>query len=266
LQFFYVKLTQPGWESFNGDFVGYQFTDGKSDVAIPRNIADRIAALVPCEILDTDGDSLGQGGAAARIASRRSVEATVGTALARQTPEAKAEELKRAHVDAGVAPTREFFTEDQLEQVAATEGIDGLRKLAEPWAVKDRSIPRLIARIVKAQNDFIAAKKLKEEETRAARAAALDEATRKRLEEESAFLEKARVIAADETPNAVGPDGKPVHVKTEPPKNEFAPANPEDPAVIAAQARALEQAAIEQAGADNSAANQAENEQPKDPT
>jgi hypothetical protein len=220
LQSFYVKITQPGWETFAGDYAGYEFKDAVSVHPLPRNICDRIAANVATEILDGD-DNLGQGGVAARIASRRSIEATIGTVSARQTEEAKAAELLQVHQDAGKPPTREFFTEDQLSGLAEAGGIEELRKLAAPWNVKHRSIPGLIQLIIKAQNGFIDAKKQREDDERLARATALDDAMAKRLAEEAEFMKAARVLTTDETPNAVGPDGKSIHVKTEPPKNEM---------------------------------------------
>jgi hypothetical protein len=221
LDFFRVTITQSGWESFSGDYVGYPFLNGVSMVPIPRNIADRICALVTATISNADGDELGQGGAAARIASRRSVEATVGTLMERQTEEAKAAEMLTVCQEAGKAPTREFFTEEQLTAVADLEGIDGLRKLAAPWNVKHRSIPGLISLVVKAQNNFIQAKAQRENDERASRAAALDAAMAARMAEEAEMLSKARVLVSDETPNAVGANGEPIHVKIEPPKTEL---------------------------------------------
>lgn len=213
MQSFHIKITQPGWETFNGDYAGYEFVNGVSAHALPRNICDRIAANVATEILDGE-ENLGQGGVAARIASRRSIEATVGTLLERQTEEAKAGELLLVHQDAGKPPTLEFFTESQLEGLAEAGGIEELRKLAAPWNVKHRSIPGLIALIIKAQNNFIQAKKQRDDDERFNRAAALDAAMAARLAEEAEFMKGARVLA-DQTPNAVGPDGKSIHVKTD---------------------------------------------------
>ncbi|MCK1543417.1 hypothetical protein IVB12_15985 [Bradyrhizobium sp. 179] len=229
MQSYIVKITQPGWDNFSGDMGGYQFENGVSTHPLPRAICDRIAANVSAELIDDTGDNLGQGGAAARIASRRSIESTVGTLLQRQTEEDKAAELLTVHQDAGKPPTHEFFTEEQLTGIAEAGGIDELRKLAAPWNVKHRSIPGLINLILKAQNNFIQVKEQRENDERLARAKALDETLAARMLEEAEQLKKARVLTPDQTPNAVGPDGKPVHV---------------DPA-------------IEQAGADNAAANQA---------
>lgn len=230
MQSYIVKITQPGWENFSGDMGGFQFKDGVSTHPLPRVVCDRIAANVSAEIIDADGENLGQGGAAARIATRGSLDATVGTLLERQSQEAKAAELLQVHQDAGKAPVSEFYTEAQLEGIAEAGGIEELRKLAAPWNVKHRSIPGLINLILKAQNTFIQTKQQRAEDERAARAAALDDAMAIRMREEAEMLKKARVLAADQTPNAVGPDGKPVLAV--------------DPA-------------IQQAGAENSAANEA---------
>jgi hypothetical protein len=213
LQLYIVKITQPGWETFNGDYAGYAFENGVSTHPLPRNICDRIAANLGAEIIDDAGDNLGQGGAAARIATRRSLEATVGTLMERQTAEAKAGELLQGHQDAGKAPTREFFTEAQLEGIAEAGGMDELRKLAAPWNVKHRSIPGLITLILKAQNNFIQVKAQREDDERINRAAALDAAMAARLAEEAEMLAKSRVLTPDETPNAVGADGQPIHVE-----------------------------------------------------
>lgn len=238
MDFYTVKITQPGWEGFSGEYVGYHFKDGVSTTPMPRNQADRVAACVACEIIDAGGDNLGQGGVAARIASGRSVEATVGTALDHMTPEQHAAELLKAYTETGVAPTRDFYTADQLESVASLEGIEGLRKLAEPWKVKDRSIPRLVARIVKAQNDFLNAKKDLEERMRAARAAALDDAQAKQHAEEQALLAKARVLQDDQTPNAVDANGKAIYSPARANGMTIAPAA--DPSLETIKARVRE--------------------------
>lgn len=221
---FKVKITQPGWEAFHGDFAGYLFQDGVSVDPLPRNICDRISALVTTELLDLNDEELGQGGAAARIIARRELEGLVLPALAVQTDEEKDAETKAAFDEAG-AGSREFYNKDQLEAIASTEGIAGIRKVAKPWNVKDRSIPALIKAILKAQADYEAVLEAKKEEERRARAAAGDAAMAEQLRLEQEAFAASRVLSQDTTPNAVGENGEPIHVEqTTPPANEFEPA------------------------------------------
>ncbi len=248
---FFITIKNPGWQAFSGDFCGYQFKDGTSIDPLPRNICDRISGLVVTELTDADGETQGQGGAAARIASRRGLATEVVAPMARMTDDDKDAEQKQAFLDAGDSVKRVFYTQEQLENVATLEGIAGLRLIAKPWSVKDRSIPKLIHLIVKAQNHFAKIQEERLQEERTARAAAGDAAMAEQLRLEEEAMKSARVLVRDETPNAVGPNGEPTYVA--PPANKFVPAPNVDES-----AKVEVIAAIVEAAGENAAANEAE--------
>lgn len=231
---FYVKIKTPGWETFSGDHCGIQFHNGVTVDAVTRRIADRMAALQVVEIINLDGVSQGQGGEASRMVERYSLQTFVREPMPRMTDEEAAAEQKKAFDDAGKPAAKTFYTKDQLTIIAEKEGIAGLRVIAGPWNVKDRSIPKLIELIVKAQNHFVKMKQERIEEVRRTKAAAGDAAIQAQLDEEARLLAGARVLTStDETPNAVDEAGNPIYIApapaAAPPKNEFVPADGPDP-------------------------------------
>ncbi len=208
----YVKILAAGWKNFTGDFCGWEFKDAMSVSPVPRVIADRMSANLHCEISDLDGVELGQGGAAARLAGAKSIAADVTGPLATATEDELAAERAKALHDAGIQVGEKLYTEKELHAVASTEGIEGLRLIAKPYGVKDRSIAKLIVEIIKAQNTHLARKAELIEEQKRVRAAAGDEALKKMLDHEAKIAAAARVLVDDQTPNAIGPDGKAIYV------------------------------------------------------
>ena len=52
---YHVKITAAGWDGFSGDLCGQQFADSVSSEALPQSVIDRIAAIVPCVIVNEKG-------------------------------------------------------------------------------------------------------------------------------------------------------------------------------------------------------------------
>jgi hypothetical protein len=245
-----VKITAPGWEAFNGDFCAMQFTNGISDEPLTRLTIDRMAAIIPCQLLDDDSNELGQAGAGARTVNLADISAPVQDALPTMTDEEFAAEQLVA-LKAGKGPKQsEIFTEEQLKTIADQEGIAGLRSIGTKWNAKERSINKLIFEIMKAQSAYASRKKEFDDEQTLARKKVSDDALAAAIAREEEISKNARnltleavdkakaaaietlaqiernrvtaeeglkavaaaLAAADETPNAVDESGNSVYV------------------------------------------------------
>ena len=153
----YLKLVQPGFENFTGDFGVIPFKDGVSLEPVPRLLADRISSSLLVVELDTpDGAPAddAQAGAASRLVTGNLLSITL-KASELVTPEQVAEEqahLAEAVKKAKVPDSVQFYEVAELEEIASKKGMDGLREVAKHWNVKDRSINGLIREILKAQD------------------------------------------------------------------------------------------------------------------
>lgn len=153
-----VRLIEPGWETYTGQYGPHEFVKGVSVEPMPQVFADRVAAAMRC--VDADkGTSLGQ--------AQRQIEATNGaTVLAPEhSPHAPAD---HKNVDiAAIAVTKveeskqsfKIFTYDQLCDLVDDEGIVGLRAIGDKWKVKGRAITDLIAAILSAQDSELERRK-----------------------------------------------------------------------------------------------------------
>jgi hypothetical protein len=145
-----IKITEKGWENYTGLFGMASFENGVSVDPLPESMADRISANVSTVEIDDDGAEELQAGAAARLVGGATLAAPVVPALPNPTTEEVALEQKQIAEEAGRAPAK-FYDVEELQQIADEKGIKGLRLVAEPWGVRDRSIPALIKEILKAQ-------------------------------------------------------------------------------------------------------------------
>lgn len=145
-----LKIVEPGWETYTGYLGMVEFRDAVSVAPVPQIVADRITSLVRVVEVDEEGAEL-QAGAAARIVGGATLAAEVVPALETSTEEELAAERKAA-AKRDVEPDHASYkTLEDLEAIAAKEGINGLREVAKPWGVRERSIPNLIDAILKAQ-------------------------------------------------------------------------------------------------------------------
>lgn len=186
-------MTQPGWETFTGDFGSYEFKDGVSVEALTQRTIDRLAAATALEIVEESGDKDAEGrqaGPAARIIGGVTLAADVVAPLPRADKEVFDEQV--ATLEAALTPKHEILTRQVLEEIADKSGISGLRKVAEPWGAKGRAILEVINAILRKQDEFVAFAREKLEKQNDAVKAAL--AARKTGDEDAAGA--AREIAA----------------------------------------------------------------------
>lgn len=150
----YLKIVQPGWENFSGELGMIVFEDGMSVEPVPDILADRVATVVTMARLDDEGNEESYG-ITDRLAKKGNME---GIPVVDETVEVTDAELRReqARIAALAAKENTIYTRDQLEGIADMEGIKGLRKIGNFWGVHDRSIGRLIERIIEAQDSFLA--------------------------------------------------------------------------------------------------------------
>lgn len=124
-----IKIVQPGWEGFTGNFGSIDFKDGVSVNDVSDMEAARIGAVVRVENDEGHDPSMAQ-----RIIDTYDQPAPQG----KTTIEA-AEEPQ---------PECKFYTAAELEEVADKKGIKGLREIADPLGVKGKSIGELIHEIL----------------------------------------------------------------------------------------------------------------------
>lgn len=123
-----IKITQPGWETFTGNFGSIEFADGVSVGEVSQNEASRVAAVVRVETTEGKDPSMAQ-----LIIDTYSDPAPLETTIA-------AADLPKPEVPS--------YTADELAAIADKLGIKGLREIADPLGIKANSIAELIGRIL----------------------------------------------------------------------------------------------------------------------
>ncbi len=164
-----VTITQPGMQGYNGYLRRHNFKDGKSVEAIPVRMALLLGASFSCE--DEDGNALNPN--TYRFDSIGEVSAddfpSVTSLRKSDIDAAKMEEMIE---EGGPALSDEPMPEDEvvgfsepgdilddprvwslaeLEAIADSEGISGLREVGDILKVKGRSIDDLIQSILNKQ-------------------------------------------------------------------------------------------------------------------
>lgn len=124
-----IRIVQPGWEAFTGNFGSIEFSDGVSVTEVSNIEASRVAAVVRVETLQGKDPSMAQRIIDAHHEPAPEQAATVAVA-----------ELPPAD--------KPSYTAEELAAVADKHGIKGLREIADPLGIKANSISELIARIL----------------------------------------------------------------------------------------------------------------------
>ncbi|HDY9206465.1 hypothetical protein HRF84_08655 [Klebsiella variicola] len=133
-----VKLLESTFKGYTGLLCGVQFENGVSVQELPFVDQQRICASMRAETIDGRNVS-----AAGAYSERYDVTAdTVKEYIAE--PVAK---MERGTVDPGV----QIYTREELEAVADSEGIAGLRLIGGNMGVKAKGIVEMIDGILKAQ-------------------------------------------------------------------------------------------------------------------
>ncbi len=150
-----LKIVQSGWETYTSWLNGVEFVNGLSTTEVPRYIADRIGGTISVVEVDAEGVEANTVNPAERMIGGQTISAPVVDEMRQPSlDEVKAEMLKAAE-DAGVTPASAFYSRAALEEIADRKGLKGLREIAQPWNVRDRSIPALITEILAAQGKYI---------------------------------------------------------------------------------------------------------------
>lgn len=190
-----VKLTQRGWDKYNGTMLGIQFVDGVTIREVTEHEANQIGSSLRAEFEDGSG----QVGAAAQLLKIQSTRMEKKESLRQQAEREKREqdETREAERIALVEEARKFIragfmTREELEKVADNKGpntgIKGLREIADPLGVKANSIPALIAGILRRQNELL---KIVQEADNAAELAELEKLAAKQAEQKAESLDEA---------------------------------------------------------------------------
>ena len=170
-----VRIISPGWETYSGSF-GYKatFTDGVSDGDLDARQIARIGSSLNL----VDADDGAQVGPAAMAIALMPLDIPIAAELQTKTQfdtevddarsklmeaeaVAKAKEadaLATAQAKAAETPDEIIiYSRQELEAIAANDGINELRKLALPYGVKARAINELVGEILAAQSAKVVA-------------------------------------------------------------------------------------------------------------
>lgn len=149
-----IKIVEAGWENYTAELAGIQFVDGVSVGPVPRHQADRVGGMI--KVIEIDADGEGEPvGSASRLVGGVTIAAPVVDGLRQPTPEEVEAERHEMALQAKNKPASTFYSREALEEIADLRGLKGLRQVAGPWNVRDRSIPSLINEILSAQEKYM---------------------------------------------------------------------------------------------------------------
>lgn len=137
-----IRIIEPGFENMTGYFGTVDFENGVSKDQVPWQEQQRLGGLVRFVSAEED-EAETEIGPAAELLRIRDVPADDPRALAADSA-----------VITATGETRlagEFYSREDLEGIADTKGIAGLRDIAKRWAITGRSITDLVNGILKAQ-------------------------------------------------------------------------------------------------------------------
>ena len=126
-----VKITQSGWSSFCGHLGQVLFENGVSVEDVSKGDAAFLAGILQIEEVGTGRNPSDTQRIIDQYANQAPVEKV---ALSTDAPDSK--------------ETQVSYTKEQLEEIADTKGIKGLREIAEPLGIKGLSITELIEKIL----------------------------------------------------------------------------------------------------------------------
>lgn len=145
----FVKITQKGWETYNGPLGMTEFKDGVSVGHISKQEAYALGSHISIIEIDEAGNELGPVSLSHDMVRQLDVSATVVEPTKRQSEidaedALKAEAKAKAEAEAGI----KTYTKEELEAIAETKGIAGLRDIATPLGIKGVAVKTLIAEIL----------------------------------------------------------------------------------------------------------------------
>lgn len=129
-----IKILQAGWEKFSGEFGGVFFEDGVSVSEVTTVQARRLANQVQIETLDGVNPSSSQ------------------AALDEQTIPMDAQMGSGAESAISGPMGSKTWSQAELEALAESKGIAGIREISDPMGIKSNSVTKLIALILDKQH------------------------------------------------------------------------------------------------------------------
>lgn len=129
-----IKIVEPGWAGFSGQFGAVEFADGVSIEDVSAAEARTLAGLVQIETLEGKNPS-----------------ATQQLLDAHHNAPRQVEPLKHIPEAPPAPAAAKVWTQDELAAVADASGIKGIREIADPLGLKDNSIAELMAKILANQ-------------------------------------------------------------------------------------------------------------------
>lgn len=176
-----VRLKSPAMKGFSSFMGVTKFENGVSVDHVSDREAKILGSITAVEMIDDEGNVIGNAGMAQVQVDKRSDKAPVEapkimggeyehkeeinadpvlvTSKKAETDEAddeaeKLEQEVQSHEEEMNAETEaetQTYTRDQLEEIADTDGIQGLREIGAKRDVKSNSIEDLISKILQAQ-------------------------------------------------------------------------------------------------------------------
>ncbi|UBM12764.1 hypothetical protein [Cupriavidus metallidurans] len=132
-----LRITEPGWETYTGNYGGIEFVDGVSVNLVSPFDASRLAALIRIEDSDGKNPSVSQ-----LIVDSRSFEADQEMVSSMDTG------VKRIE---GTISRDTGYTRDQLGEIADKGGIKAIRVIAEPLGIRGTKVTDIIDKIIAGQ-------------------------------------------------------------------------------------------------------------------
>lgn len=133
-----IRIVEPGYANFNGVMAGVQFTE-----SVAEDVTARQAALIGNVVrVENVEDGTNPSDSQALIDIQNTImtgELERGDRLAMPDPVVEAQSQKS-------------WTREELEAVADKEGIEGLRKIANPMNIKGTQIAKLINGILRGSS------------------------------------------------------------------------------------------------------------------
>jgi hypothetical protein len=129
-----LKVIEPGWAGFSGNFGGVDFVDGVSVRDVTELEALRLSNLIRIETEEGTNPSSSQ-----QVIDRQCI------------PMDKGMEIRGEKLPEGADPNSKIWTRTELQNIADAHGIKGLREISEPMGVKHTAISGLIDAIMAKQ-------------------------------------------------------------------------------------------------------------------
>lgn len=131
-----LRIIEAGWTNFSGDFGGVEFVDNVSVNDVTEFDGFRLSNLIRMETLEGANPS----------SSQQAID-TLTVPMGSGTPLSAAVEVERE----GTKQVTKLFSRAQLEAVADSKGIEGLREIGRDIGVASKSINGLIDLIINQQ-------------------------------------------------------------------------------------------------------------------